>query len=56
MAVQLPESEYQPRDDESEARQIAQLSGVGQASYLDDDQIRAYSLEGIGLGLRGPDD
>jgi hypothetical protein len=40
---------YTPRDDETEAAQLRSAQGVGETNYLDDDQVRMYSMQDLGL-------
>lgn len=42
--------EYIPRDDESEAARLADASGVGEVSYLDDTDTIQYSMLDFGMG------
>ena len=45
------ESEYVAQDDESEAQRFQDIRGVGEVNYLDDEEVRHYSMEDFGLSL-----
>jgi hypothetical protein len=45
------DSEYIPRDDESEAARVANINGVGEVSVFDDMDVRQYALHDFGLDL-----
>lgn len=43
------DEEYIPRDDESEAARIKDSRGDGEIIYIDDEEVRQYSMEDFGL-------
>src|SRR3954447_766343 len=45
----LNNSEYVSQDDESEAKRLIDASGVGETQFLDDGDVRQYSLEDFSL-------
>jgi len=45
------ESPYISREDEEEAKRIRSSSGLGEINYLDDEDIKRYSIEDYGFGL-----
>jgi hypothetical protein len=49
------DSPYISRDDESEARMLQDLNGVGSAIYMTDDDVKGYALQDYGLNLRNDD-
>ena len=49
------ESEYIPRDDESEASRLVDPNGVGEINWLDEDDVRSYSMNDFGMDLRATD-
>lgn len=44
------ETEYVPRDDESEAARLEDMQGIGEPIYVTDEEIRSYSMGDYGLG------
>jgi len=44
------------RDDESEEAQLRDLGGVGEPTYLTDEDVRQYSMSDFGLGNADRDD
>jgi hypothetical protein len=47
----LEPTEYMPRDDESEARQLQDLGGLGDVLYSGDDAVRDYALGSLGINI-----
>ena len=42
---------YISRDDEAEAARLVEANGIGEAHYLNDEDVRSYSLQDFGMGL-----
>jgi hypothetical protein len=43
---------YISRDDETEARRLVSINGVGEEiSYLDPSEVRSYAMSDYGMGL-----
>lgn len=49
------ESTYIARDDESEAARLSSFEGVGEVTFLNDEDVREYALHDMGLDLRAED-
>jgi hypothetical protein len=46
------DSEYIPRDDESEAKRFVDTSGYGEETqYIDPEEVRHYSMADFGMDL-----
>ena len=43
--------DYVAQDDESEAKRVQDLNGVGEAIYLTDEDIRMGTMDGFGIGI-----
>jgi len=50
-STKVPDQEYVPRDDESEAKRIAEFNGNEKAEILTTDDVKSYSIQDFGLGL-----
>lgn len=42
-------NDYVSQDDESEASRLNDLRGVGETNYLNDEEVKQYSLEDFGF-------
>lgn len=51
---QPPNSEYYPRDDESEAKYFKDVNGLGEVNILDDEEVKQYSLQDYGFEMDLP--
>lgn len=45
----IPDSVYVPRDDETEAIRLQEMSNVGEVAFLTDEDIKRYSLQDMGV-------
>lgn len=48
--LKIDTSEVVPRDDESEAARFADVHGLGEVIY-DEDEVRKYHMQDFGLGV-----
>lgn len=49
--ISQSDTEYIPRDDESEAKRVQDISGVGELAYLETDEIKEYHMADYNFGL-----
>lgn len=47
---------YIPRDDESEAKRFRDINGVGEPSYMNDEDVKIYALADFGIGFDDGED
>lgn len=50
----FPNSEYIPRDDESEAKYYKDLTGIGDVNIIDDTEVKMYSIKDFELDMELP--